>query len=121
LFGEPASFTIPDMGGLVASGEGTATGNPNEDVDGPRLNPRLGKFGVVGGGLVADVEGAEGAVPLLNSAHRGHFRFVSAHQGGQAVAWFQRIVTYSCAPFVRNVHIASVRCYSVSNDLEHGV
>lgn len=73
VFSEPVSSTIPDMGGLVASGDGTATGKPNDDVDGPRLKPRLGKFGVVGGGLVADVEGA---VPLLNSAHRGHLRLV---------------------------------------------
>jgi len=64
------------MGGLVARGDGTAAGKPNEEVEGPRLNPRLGKFGVAGGGLVADVEGVAGAVPLLNSAHRGHFRFV---------------------------------------------
>jgi len=66
---------MPDMGGLVARGDGTA-GKPNEDVEGPRLKPRLGKFGVVGGGLVADVEEVEGAVPLLNSAHRGHLRLV---------------------------------------------
>lgn len=63
------------MGGLVARGDDTATGKPNDDVDGPRLKPRLGRFGVVGGGLVADAD-AEGAGPLLNSAHRGHLRFV---------------------------------------------
>ena len=73
VFGEPPSSIGPDMGGLVARGDGTATGNPNE-VEGPRLKPRLGKFGVVGGGLVADPEGAG---PLLNSAHRGHLRLVS--------------------------------------------
>jgi hypothetical protein len=74
---ESVSSTMPDMGGLVARGDGTA-GKPNEEVEGPRLKPRLGKFGVAGGGLVADVEGVAGAVPLLNSAHRGHLRFVSA-------------------------------------------
>ena len=87
LFGEPASSTIPgtipDIGGLVARGDGTAAGNPNEAVEGPRLNPRLGKFGVAGGGLVADVDGAEDVVLLLNSAHRGHLRLVSVDQGDQ--------------------------------------
>lgn len=71
---------MPDMGGLVASGDGTATGKPNAAVDGPRLNPRLGRLGVWGGGLVADPEAGDGtgAVPLLNSAQRGHLRLVSA-------------------------------------------
>lgn len=68
------------MGGLVARGEGTAAGKPKDVVDGPRLKPRLGRLGVGGGGLeaegVAGVEGT-GAVPLLNSAHRGHLRLVS--------------------------------------------
>jgi hypothetical protein len=81
VFGELASSTIPDIGGLVARGDGTATGKPKAEADGPRLNPRFGKFGVVGGGLVAEVEGAAGAVPLLNSAHRGHLRLVSTYQG----------------------------------------
>lgn len=72
------SSSAADIGGLVASGDGTATGNPKAVLDGPRLNPRLGKF-AVGGGLVAEPEavGVAGAVPLLNSAQRGHFRFVS--------------------------------------------
>jgi hypothetical protein len=83
--GEPASSTIPDMGGLVARGDGTATGKPNEEADGPRLNPRLGKFGVAGGGLVAEAEEVAGAVPLLNSAHRGHLRFVSVDQIRQRI------------------------------------
>lgn len=80
--GEAVS-AIPDMGGLVARGDGTAAGKPNADVDGPRLKPRLGKFGVDGGGgLDADVAGVEGTgtVPLLNSAQRGHLRFVSAQK-----------------------------------------
>lgn len=83
MLGEPVSSTIPDMGGLVARGDGTAVGKPNEEVDGPRLKLRLGKFGVAGGGLVAKVEGAEGAVPLLNSAHRGHLRLVSVNYTSQ--------------------------------------
>lgn len=67
-----------DTGGLVARGDGTAAGKPKEFC-GPLLNPRLGKFGVAGvDGLVAE----DGAIavegPLLNSAHRGHFRLVSA-------------------------------------------
>jgi hypothetical protein len=68
--------STPETGGLVASGDGTAAGNPNE-TDGPRLKPRLGRFGVDGGGLPADPgTGGTGATPLLNSAHRGHFLFV---------------------------------------------
>ena len=68
---------MADMGGLVAKGDGTAAGKPNVAVEGPRLKPRLGRFAVVGGGLVADgVEGV-GTVLLLNSAQRGHLRLVS--------------------------------------------
>lgn len=76
--GTASRSSMADMGGLVAKGEGTAAGNPNVAVEGPRLNPRLGKFAVVGGGgLVAEgVEGA-GTVLLLNSAQRGHLRLVS--------------------------------------------
>jgi hypothetical protein len=74
--GAASRSSMADMGGLVAKGDGTAAGNPNVAAEGPRLNPRFGKFVVVGGGLVAD--GAEfGAVPLLNSAQRGHLRLVS--------------------------------------------
>ena len=75
------SMTIADIGGLVAKGEGTAAGNPNDVLEGPRLKPRFGgKPAEAGGGLVAEPDGvgAVGAVPLLNSAQRGHFRFVSA-------------------------------------------
>jgi len=66
---------MADIGGLVAKGDGTAAGNPNVAAEGPLLNPRLGRFAGVGG-LVADCEGV-GAVPLLNSAQRGHLRLVS--------------------------------------------
>lgn len=77
--GGTGSSSMADMGGLVARGDGTAAGNPKEVFVGPRLNPRFGKLVLVGGGLVAepDTAGAIGAVPLLNSAHRGHFRLVS--------------------------------------------
>lgn len=74
--GTRSSSSMADIGGLMANGEGTAAGKPNEALEGPRLNPRFGKFPVAGGGLVAD-PGVGGAVPLLNSAQRGHFRFVS--------------------------------------------
>ena len=73
------SSSSADMGGLIASGEGTAAGCPNEVADGPRLKPRLGKF--AGGCGVAPgtaADGVAGAAPLLNSAQRGHFRLVSA-------------------------------------------
>lgn len=72
------SSSIADMGGLVANGDETATGCPNEGPEGPRLNPRFGRL-ATGGGLVAepDPDGVAGTAPLLNSAHRGHFRLVS--------------------------------------------
>jgi hypothetical protein len=72
--------SIAETGGLVASGEGIAAPNPKEGFGGPRLKPRLGRFGRLGvaGGLIADPGADEtGATPLLNSAHRGHFRLVS--------------------------------------------
>ena len=72
------SSSMADMGGLVANGDGTAAGNPNAAPEGPRLNPNVGN--PEGGGLVAEPDGmgVVGPVPLLNSAQRGHFRFVSA-------------------------------------------
>jgi hypothetical protein len=75
--GTASRSSMADMGGLVANGDGTAAGNPNVAVEGPRLKPRLGRFAVVGGGLAAEgVEGV-GTVLLLNSAQRGHLRLVS--------------------------------------------
>lgn len=80
----PVSSSIANTGGLVAKGDGTPAANPKADVlpvlEGPRLNPRFANPGAVGGGgLAAEAEGVKGggAVPLLNSAHRGHLRFVS--------------------------------------------
>lgn len=70
---------MADIGGLVARGDGTAAGNPNALLDGPRLNPRLGP-GVEGGGLAAVDEGATeapGVVGGLNSRYLGHLRLVS--------------------------------------------
>jgi hypothetical protein len=78
----PPSSSIANIGGLVANGDGTAAGNPNElpPAGGPRLNPKLVNPGAVGAvGLVAGADGVRGGgtVPLLNSAQRGHLRFVS--------------------------------------------
>lgn len=77
--GTTSSSSMADTGGLMANGEGTAAGKPNAELEGPRLNPRLGKLPVAGGGLLAP-PGVGGAVPLLNSAHRGHFLLVSRRQ-----------------------------------------
>lgn len=81
------SSSIDITGGLVAKGDGTALGNPKDDrlplppaFGGPRLKPKLVNPGAVGGGgLVAEAVGVRGGgiVPLLNSAQRGHLRFVS--------------------------------------------
>lgn len=67
---------MADMGGLVASGEGTAAGWPNAVAEGPRLKPRFGRF-AAGSGVGPEPDGVAGAAPLLNSAQRGHFRLVS--------------------------------------------
>jgi len=79
------SSSIACIGGLVAKGDGTAAGNPKERLlpptGGPRLKPKFANPGAVGGGgLVAEADGVRGGgiVPLLNSAQRGHLRFVSA-------------------------------------------
>jgi hypothetical protein len=66
-----------DIGGLVARGDGPAAGCP-KGFGGPLWKPRLGKLGVGGGGLLAEVDGVAVLGPLLNSAHRGHFRLVSS-------------------------------------------
>lgn len=80
------SSSIGITGGLVANGDGTAVGNPKDErllppaAGGPRLKPRFVNPGAVGGGgLVAEAVGVRGGgiVPLLNSAQRGHLRFVS--------------------------------------------
>lgn len=74
--GTASRSSMADMGGLVAKGDGTAAGNPNVAVEGPLLKPRLGRFAVVGGELVAEAVEDVGTVPLLNSAQRGHLRLV---------------------------------------------
>lgn len=70
---------MADTGGLVARGDGTAALKLKDAFcDGLLKPPKPDPPGVAGGGLVADgVAGTRGA-PLLNSAQRGHFRFVSA-------------------------------------------
>lgn len=74
-----ASSSIAERGGLVARGEETA-GNPNELAPG-RLNPIPPNPPPMGEALAAEVEGVggTGAVPLLNSAQRGHLRLVSVN------------------------------------------
>jgi len=69
-----ASSSMAERGGLVARGEETAAGNPNELAPG-RLNPSPPNPCEA---LAAEVEGVggTGAVPLLNSAQRGHLRLV---------------------------------------------
>ena len=70
------------MGGLVARGEGTAAWKPKPAP--LRLNSAVPGIGIPGGGgLPAEPEAPGvlgGAVPLLNSAQRGHFRFVSSQK-----------------------------------------
>ena len=75
-----ASSSMAERGGLVARGEETAAGNPNELAPG-RLNPSPPNPPPMGEALAAEVEGVggTGAVPLLNSAQRGHLRLVSVN------------------------------------------
>ena len=83
----PSSSSCAIIGGLVASGDGpcapSAFGGRNDDDPGEnRLSEPLALkpkpvVGVdVDGGLDAEGVGSGGA-PELNSAHLGHFRFVS--------------------------------------------
>jgi hypothetical protein len=79
--GVGSSPAMPDTGGLVARGDGTAAGKPKVLRATPRLNPRFGRFGVPGTtagvpGGATDPGGVEGP-GVLNSAQRGHLRFVS--------------------------------------------
>lgn len=62
-------------GGASDKGEFAATGC--EDGK-PKFG---GESAPPAGGLVADGVAAMGGAPELNSAHRGHFRFVSKHGG----------------------------------------
>lgn len=71
--------SIADSGGLVARGDGTAALKLKDAFCEGLLKPlKFDAFGVPGGGLVADGVAGTGGAPLLNSAQRGHFRFVSA-------------------------------------------
>lgn len=81
IFG--AAGTSPSAattGGLVASGEGTWS-----ELLCPKPSELL-RLGVNGGGLPADADAeavagvAGGCVPELNSAQRGHLRFVSGEK-----------------------------------------
>ena len=78
-----SSSTIAVMGGLVARGDGTATGCPKADPGRPKPLRLEGSVAEGGGGLAIEPVGVgtDGAVPLLNSAQRGHFRFVSLGRG----------------------------------------
>lgn len=71
-----STSSIADTGGLVAKGEGTGAPKPRAPL--ALLNPlKLDIPAELGGGLVTDVGVAgTGAVPLLNSAQRGHLRLV---------------------------------------------
>ena len=99
--------SIAKTGGLVASGDGTAAGKPKLDTEGPLLKPRFGRFGVAGG-LVADVAAVTepGIDPLLNSAQRGHLRFVSVIRISAVMKYIVKKM-YSCDPFARNARNAS--------------
>ncbi len=104
IFGAPegvagissSSSSIGTIGGLVASGEGPCVpANPSvlpgrrelEEAPGenrlselePKPKPPV-PVGEVAGGLDAEAVGS-GGVPWLNSAQRGHLRFVSARRG----------------------------------------
>jgi len=78
IFGAAGTSSVAaTTGGLVASGEGTCS-----KLLGPK--PSELRLGVNGGGLLADPDAeaetaagvAGGCVPELNSAQRGHLRFV---------------------------------------------
>ena len=96
--------SIADTGGLVASGDGTAVLKLKETFCEGLLNPLKLEF--IGGGLDADGVAGTGGVPLLNSAQRGHFRFVSATQRQNSIAWKRRSHTH--VPHLSAVTAASL-------------
>jgi len=107
-----SSSIIAVMGGLVARGDGTATGCPKAEPGRPKPLRLEGRVAEGGGGLAIEPVGVgpDGAVPLLNSAQRGHFRFVSLEVNGIRTQWDASAEsTYSCAPFDRNDHNAAVQ------------
>ena len=116
-----------DTGGLVASGEGTAAGCPNAlGARKPAISGLSAKLTLgVGGaavGLVADagVPTAGGALEL-NSAQRGHLRFVSVRAFVRSFVrrclsvspWLDKgrrdHGTHSCGPSARSGRTASVK------------
>lgn len=80
-------------GGLIASGDGPCASNPwlpvggrrvpkdveGENNEGPGPNDSGGEAALAGG-LEAVAVGVAGGAPELNSAHRGHLRFVSVDE-----------------------------------------
>ena len=77
-------------GGLMASGDGPCASRPTggrRELGPPEANKPLlvNAAESVGddaaaGGLIADAAGLIGGPPELNSAHRGHLRFVSVRR-----------------------------------------
>jgi hypothetical protein len=97
--GGASPSSIADIGGLVARGDGTAAPKfgfrsavaeprPSDLANPGALGP-LGTRGeeIDGAPLTLGVNGG-GAVPELNSAQRGHLRFVSVH-GVRCAAWLE--------------------------------
>lgn len=98
-----SSTSIAETGGLVASGEGAKDTGPRRPIaeeDSDNGDPALATIGgkklggdiapppatepdAVPGGLVAEDVAVIGGAPELNSAQRGHLRFVSAGKTGR--------------------------------------
>ena len=123
----PSASAPAVRGGLIASGEGPCASKPEAPGALSVLEPAPGVKRVLpapnavvsvgdvalAGGLDAEAAGVRGGAPELNSAQRGHFRFVSA-QGGTRIS--RRVLsrdegqadsTYSCAPSDRSDRIVS--------------
>lgn len=123
--GDGSSSSIAITGGLVARGEGPWLPSPKDWFGGRREPEAPGEnkaseldenpnppeaLGDAAGGLIAAAVG-KGALPELNSAHRGHFRLVSAG-GVTSIQYTDGKPTHSYVPFDRNARNVSV-CDSV--------
>ena len=127
------SSNAATTGGVVASGEGTCS-----ELIWPKPSELL-RLGVNGGGLPADPDAvavgvAGGCVPELNSAQRGHLRFVSERERGKKFGMRgkhstivengivgKRGLTYSYDPFGRSGRIVSGQVIEHVRDQRSGV
>ena len=94
--------------------EGLNPGEVKVEPGTARGNGTAGTPAVVGVDVLA--VRAIGGAPELNSAHLGHFRFVSRQATSQFHEWIRvNGITYSYGPSAHNAHIASEKTHQMKN------